>query len=192
MRSIFKNAVFWDVAPCRSCVNRRFGGTYRLHIQGIKIGERGSNVSRWLHTADCNHLLTLVPRSRILPWRWRRYVPPKRRLTHDLHGATSQKTAFFIVTAVKTSKSYLVFFFAKWNMYIGLFIHFAPQCMFCQSYPPLLVLVQSYIFTTRHTVQSRPRTSTCCSIQESLHWSYITDLNPQIVQNFIHMCSNLG
>jgi hypothetical protein len=26
-----KNAVFWDVAPCRSYVNRRFGGTYRLH-----------------------------------------------------------------------------------------------------------------------------------------------------------------
>jgi hypothetical protein len=22
-----KNAVFWDVTPCRSCVNRRFGGT---------------------------------------------------------------------------------------------------------------------------------------------------------------------
>jgi hypothetical protein len=27
-----KNAVFWDVAPCRFCVNRRFGGTYRLHF----------------------------------------------------------------------------------------------------------------------------------------------------------------
>jgi hypothetical protein len=27
-----KNAVFWDVAPCRSCeMNRRFGGTYRLY-----------------------------------------------------------------------------------------------------------------------------------------------------------------
>jgi hypothetical protein len=36
---------------------------------------------------DCSHLLTLVPRSRIfLPWRWRRYVPPKRRFTQDLHG----------------------------------------------------------------------------------------------------------
>jgi hypothetical protein len=35
--------------------------------------------------------------------RWRRYVPPKRRLTPHLHGATSKKTAFFIVTAVKTS-----------------------------------------------------------------------------------------
>jgi hypothetical protein len=43
----------------------------------------------------CSHLLTLVPRSRILlPWRWRRYVPPKRLLTQDLHSATSQKTTF--------------------------------------------------------------------------------------------------
>jgi hypothetical protein len=30
-----KNTVFWDVAPCRSCANRRFGGTYRLHLQGV-------------------------------------------------------------------------------------------------------------------------------------------------------------
>jgi hypothetical protein len=29
-----KNAVFWDVAPCRYCVNRHFGGPYRLHSQG--------------------------------------------------------------------------------------------------------------------------------------------------------------
>jgi hypothetical protein len=29
-----KNAVFWDVAPCGSCVNRRFGGMYRrLNLQ---------------------------------------------------------------------------------------------------------------------------------------------------------------
>jgi hypothetical protein len=27
-----KNAVFWDVAPCRYFVNRRFGGTYRLNL----------------------------------------------------------------------------------------------------------------------------------------------------------------
>jgi hypothetical protein len=44
-----KNFVFWDVALCRSCVNRRFGGTYRLHLQGRKIRERGTSVSRWLH-----------------------------------------------------------------------------------------------------------------------------------------------
>jgi hypothetical protein len=47
-----KNAVFWDVAPCRSCVSRRFGGTYRLHLQGRKIRARGISVSRWLQAAE--------------------------------------------------------------------------------------------------------------------------------------------
>jgi predicted small secreted protein len=41
-------------------------------------------------------------------WRWRRYVAPKRRLTPHLHSATSQKTALFIVTAVKTSNLTIV------------------------------------------------------------------------------------
>jgi hypothetical protein len=45
-----KNAVFWDVAPCSSCMNRRFGGTYRLHLQGRKIRERVTSVSKWLNT----------------------------------------------------------------------------------------------------------------------------------------------
>jgi hypothetical protein len=31
-----KNADFWDVAPCGSCKNRRFGGTLHLHHQGDK------------------------------------------------------------------------------------------------------------------------------------------------------------
>jgi hypothetical protein len=40
----------------------------------------------------CSHLLTLVPHSRIcLPWRWRRYVPPKCLFTQELRGAISQK-----------------------------------------------------------------------------------------------------
>jgi hypothetical protein len=46
---LWRNSVFWDVAPCRFCVNRRFGGRYRLHFQGRKIRERGTGVSRWLH-----------------------------------------------------------------------------------------------------------------------------------------------
>jgi hypothetical protein len=45
-----KNAVFWDVAPCRYCVNRRFGGTYGLHLQGRNIRERETSVNRWLQT----------------------------------------------------------------------------------------------------------------------------------------------
>jgi hypothetical protein len=45
-----KNAVFWELAPCRFCVNRRFRGMYRLHLQGRKIRERETSVSRWLQT----------------------------------------------------------------------------------------------------------------------------------------------
>jgi hypothetical protein len=35
-----KNGVFWDVAPCGFCVNRRFGGSYSLHFQGRRTCER--------------------------------------------------------------------------------------------------------------------------------------------------------
>jgi hypothetical protein len=45
-----KNFLFWDVALCTSYVNRRFGGTYRLHLHVRKIRERGTRVSRWLQT----------------------------------------------------------------------------------------------------------------------------------------------
>jgi hypothetical protein len=38
-----KNAVFWDVAPCSFCVNRSFGGTHRLRLQGRKIREPGTS-----------------------------------------------------------------------------------------------------------------------------------------------------
>jgi hypothetical protein len=49
---------------------------------------------------------------RIVLW-WRRYVLPKCRFLHDPHGVISQKTAFFIVTAMKTSNltKYFMFYF---------------------------------------------------------------------------------
>jgi hypothetical protein len=48
MQHFVKNSVFRDVALCRSYVNRRFGGTYRLLLEGRKIREQGTSVSRWL------------------------------------------------------------------------------------------------------------------------------------------------
>jgi hypothetical protein len=40
-----KNAVSWDVAPCSSSVNRRFGGTYSLHLQGKKRNQHDQVVA---------------------------------------------------------------------------------------------------------------------------------------------------
>jgi hypothetical protein len=73
-----KNVVFWDVVLCRSCVNRCFGGTYRLQLQLQSPAHTGSllvDFSTLKMEAICS---------------------PKRQLTQDLHSATSQKTTFFI------------------------------------------------------------------------------------------------
>jgi hypothetical protein len=37
-----KDAVFWNVSPCRSCEKLLFGGKCRLHLQGRKIRKRGT------------------------------------------------------------------------------------------------------------------------------------------------------
>jgi hypothetical protein len=93
-----KNAVFWDVTPCRYCVNWRFGGIYRS-----------------------GHLLTLVPRSQIfIPRKFRLYVISKRRFTQYLHGATSQKTAFFNTKEHNISETGYVSVFI-WEVQISTF-----------------------------------------------------------------------
>jgi hypothetical protein len=44
-----KSSIFWDITPCSPLsVNRRFGGTYRLHLQGRRIRRaRNQCESRW-------------------------------------------------------------------------------------------------------------------------------------------------
>jgi hypothetical protein len=43
---IIKNSVLWDVRPCGSCENWRFGGTYLIHHQGDKNRWTWKNISR--------------------------------------------------------------------------------------------------------------------------------------------------
>jgi hypothetical protein len=44
-----KSTIFWDITPCSPLnVNRRFGGTYRLYLQGRRISQtRNQRESRW-------------------------------------------------------------------------------------------------------------------------------------------------
>jgi hypothetical protein len=66
------NAVFWDVAPwCSFWFNRRLGGTYRLHLQGRKIHERGTSVSRCLKMEAIRSSDTSVQSTRST----RRHIP---------------------------------------------------------------------------------------------------------------------
>jgi hypothetical protein len=87
------STIFCDITPCSPLkVNRRFGGTCRLHLQRRRISQarnqrdggstqRPAVLASWL-------ILRL--------WRWRPHVPPKRRLTFNrLHGVISENIEHF-------------------------------------------------------------------------------------------------
>jgi hypothetical protein len=54
-------------------------------------------------TSNRSTLRNKIARQFLSPWWWRRYVPPKRPFFKKPQGEISQMTAFFLVTAVKTS-----------------------------------------------------------------------------------------
>jgi hypothetical protein len=66
-----KAAIFWDIALYRQCVNRRFGGTYNLHLQDLKSVEQKTRA--------------------LAGARW--YVPPKHRFIYGLYGTILHKMA---------------------------------------------------------------------------------------------------
>jgi hypothetical protein len=72
-----KNADFWDVATCRSWVTRLFGGMYRLSSFYSYFAHAGSSL------ADFSTL------------KMETICFTESQFTQDLHGTTSQKTAFF-------------------------------------------------------------------------------------------------
>jgi hypothetical protein len=79
---VFWRALSSEIKWCSPLkVNRCFGGTCSLHLQGRRIiSERNQHESRW------------------------QAETPKRQLTFNgLHGIISQKTELFIITAVRTS-----------------------------------------------------------------------------------------
>jgi hypothetical protein len=96
---VMKSTIFWDITP-RSplSVNRRFAGTYRLHLQGRK--NKLSKKPAWkqlAHYSAC-HLRSRWFLAQLIfwPWRWRQYIPPKLRLTlNGQHGVISPKIVLF-------------------------------------------------------------------------------------------------
>jgi hypothetical protein len=46
---VMKSTIFWDITPCSALkVIRRFGGSYRLRLQGRRISRaRNQRESRW-------------------------------------------------------------------------------------------------------------------------------------------------
>jgi hypothetical protein len=58
----------------------------------------------WISDSVCHLISRCYLYRHIRPWRWRRYSPPKLRLTFNgLHDVISQMIVLFITTAVRTS-----------------------------------------------------------------------------------------
>jgi hypothetical protein len=76
--------------PCRQViVNRRFGETYRFHLQNLRIS----------HVRNCRVSWRFLAQFTFWSWRWRLYIRPKNRLTFiGLHGVIFQELELFINT----------------------------------------------------------------------------------------------
>jgi hypothetical protein len=91
----------------RRMICRRFGlqQCQRMPFCGMWRFRRLPNCSQ-LVTVSHSISLALY----LLDWRSRWHVPTKRRFIINPHSTTSQKTAYFIVTAVNTSNPTTIFF----------------------------------------------------------------------------------
>jgi hypothetical protein len=112
--SDLKNAVFWDVAPCTSCMNWRLGGTFRLHLQGRKIRERETSVSRWWTSVHIGSRRHHIPENGILH-------------SHRLENLKSYKLVWFLLrpcaTQSKSARFRCFFFLLYFEICFGLTGH---------------------------------------------------------------------
>jgi hypothetical protein len=77
-----------------------------------------------------------------LPWRWRRYVPPKRRLTlNRLHGVISQKMVLFKIQYIVLGSWYWRFILC-----LGLICYLQSMC----NWPPPRRRDQHFLHVNRH------------------------------------------
>jgi predicted RNA binding protein YcfA (HicA-like mRNA interferase family) len=132
-----KNAVFWDVVPCRSCVNRRFRVMYRLHLQGRKIRERGTSLSRGLQTAG-DTFCRNVGSHKIY-----RMPHPRRRHSSVITVLTSRRNHCHII------KSQVVIIIGNWAITI-----IVPKHVNCATVPKDVLILLILLW---HCPECRPR-----------------------------------
>jgi hypothetical protein len=96
--------IFWDITPCSPMkLNRRFGGTYCLHLQGGRIIQARNGIKQAVRR-------DLLVSSLVYPstLKKRQYSPPKRRLTFTgLHGGISQKIELLKMTVCVCTSMYV-------------------------------------------------------------------------------------
>jgi hypothetical protein len=120
----FKSIICWDVTLCSSTVgyniSEKHWQTWRMPFSGMLchvalvrtdiLEECSAFIIRVTRISELGTMLAvtsnrcMLQRNTILsPWRWWCYTPLKCWFLQEPHGVTSQKSAFFIVTATESS-----------------------------------------------------------------------------------------
>jgi hypothetical protein len=87
---------------------------WKLIIWWVSSSGIWRRLVRWVWTDVSEVLSGFLLNFLLRPWRWPRYVPPKRRSTlNGLHGVISQKMILIITTAVKTSHPNIMIFWLR-------------------------------------------------------------------------------
>jgi hypothetical protein len=121
-----RSALFWYITQLRVVIlYRRFGTTYRSHLQGSRSTRNIPEQSRstqtssphrlqlWLvklpSTAQHSRHTSLITSSsawtNLVTWRWRQYAPPKLWDKWPLHGVYTPKMSFFDQRNLKSEKA---------------------------------------------------------------------------------------
>jgi hypothetical protein len=142
--------IFLDITPCSPLkVNRRFGGSRRLHLQGWRVNQAKKPAwSKQLCQARnrikqaANMLAVGLMRVSCLATL---HVPLKRLLNlYGLRGVTSQKTELFITTAVRTSNSTFLIVLIVYSLSGSTFLF--PYFLFSSFLLPSVIILFSFLF----------------------------------------------
>jgi hypothetical protein len=76
--------------------------------------ERSASFIRVRRIGELETIALFLVHRILSPWWRNRYVPPKRRFLQEPRGETSQKTPFFIVTAVKPQ----ILHISVWSVFV--------------------------------------------------------------------------
>jgi hypothetical protein len=95
---VVKSTIFWDITPCSPLnVNRHFGGTYRLHLQGRKQIQQEISVMEAICSSESS-VDTLTDYAALYPRRW--YSCWRMLQTHRVLGSVSSRDIYWLIMKI--------------------------------------------------------------------------------------------
>jgi hypothetical protein len=144
---------FWDAMPCRYCVNRRFGGTYRLNLQGIKLREQRTTLKMEAIRSSETSVYTIYTR---------RHIPEDGILWIFVSFGPIFQATFLLKCEVMVSGSAFTRNLKLQTANVPFHVVTQVEHIYFQPFPPSL-----HFLSAEWNVPARPRESKCYCNRQS-------------------------